>query len=163
MDCHLWGCTESDTTEATQQQQQHYWTEAEYSTLLANPYQLLPQWIFSDPSLPTTTTSFLSDPKMIPLSESIHSTNTHSLTEFSLPHGPQLVHRKYNSSAPTTQENRPMPKQTCSPDSGLEALCPLLPRFSRQEGHQFLHQPNTGKILPGSSSGPIKVSSFVLS
>lgn len=56
-----------------------------------------------------------------------------------------------------------MPKQTCSPDSGLEALCPLLPRFSRQEGHQFLHQPNTGKILPGSSSGPIKVSSFVLS
>ena len=32
-----------------------------------------------------------------------------------------------------------------------------------EEGHQFLRQPNTGKILPGSSSGPIKISSLVLS
>ena len=56
-----------------------------------------------------------------------------------------------------------MPKQTWSPDSGLEALSLLLTRFSRQEGHQFLHQQDAGKKLPGSSSGPVKVSSLVLS
>lgn len=84
-------------------------------------------------------------------------------TEFSLPRGPQLVCRKYKSLTAKAWEGRLMPKQTCTPDSGLEALSLLLPRFSRQEGYQFLHQPNTGKTLQGSPSGPTEVSSLVLS
>lgn len=84
-------------------------------------------------------------------------------TEFSLPHGPQLVCRKHKSLTAKAWEGRLMPKQTCTPDPGLEALSLLLPRFSRQEGYQSLHQPNTGKTLQGSPSGPTEVSSLVLS
>lgn len=102
---------------------------------------------------------------MTPMSRLKEAPHPHARTQNFLSH---VVHNwsignTHKPLAPATWESRLMPKQTCFPASGSEGFSLSLPRFPRQEEHQFLHQPNTRNKLQGLESGPTEVPSLILS